>query len=64
VHRAANGKPLLFPDDPGVVGIATDVAVETTLPTAHLDDVAAIAAMMQRYAIPLEDVLAKSFSEG
>ena len=31
VHRAANGKPLLFPDDPGVVGIATDVAVETTL---------------------------------
>ena len=20
VHRAANGKPLLFPDDPGVVG--------------------------------------------
>jgi molybdopterin-guanine dinucleotide biosynthesis protein B len=64
VHRAANGKPLLFPDDPGVVGIATDVAVETTLPTAHLDDIAAIAAMMQRSAIPVEDVLTKSFSEG
>ena len=30
VHRAANGKPLLFPDDPGIVGIATDAAVETT----------------------------------
>ena len=30
VHRAANDKPLLFPDDPGIVGIATDVAVETT----------------------------------
>ena len=40
VHRAANGKPLLFPDDPGIVGIATDAAVETTLPVAHLDDVA------------------------
>jgi molybdopterin-guanine dinucleotide biosynthesis protein B len=64
VHRAANGKPLLFPDDPGVVGIATDVAVETTLPTAHLDDIEAIAAMMQRYALPLEELLAKSFSEG
>jgi molybdopterin-guanine dinucleotide biosynthesis adapter protein len=64
VHRTANGKPLLFPDDPGVVGIATDVAVETTLPTAHLDDIAAIAAMMQRSAIPVEDVLTKSFSEG
>ena len=33
VHRAANGKPLLFPDDPDVVGIATDIAVETTLPS-------------------------------
>jgi molybdopterin-guanine dinucleotide biosynthesis adapter protein len=63
VHRAANGKPLLFPDDPGVVGIATDAAVETTLPTAHLDDVEAIAAMMQRSAIPVEDMLAKSMSE-
>ena len=64
VHRAANGKRLLFPEDPGVVGIATDIAVETTLPTAHLDDIAAIAAMMQRSAISVEDVLAKSLSEG
>src|SRR5689334_22650492 len=24
VHRAGNGKPLLFPDDPGIVGIASD----------------------------------------
>ena len=64
VHRAANGKPLLFPDDPGVVGIATDVAVETTLPTAHLDDIEAIATMMQQSAISVEDVLAKSLSEG
>jgi molybdopterin-guanine dinucleotide biosynthesis protein B len=63
VHRAANGKPLLFPDDPGVVGIATDVAVETTLPVAHLDDVEAIAAMLRRSAISVEEVLAKSFSE-
>ena len=39
VHRAANGKPLLFPDDPGIVGIVTDAAVETTLPIAHLDDI-------------------------
>jgi molybdopterin-guanine dinucleotide biosynthesis protein B len=62
VHRAANGKPLLFPDDPGVVGIATDTAVETMLPTAHLDDVEAIAAMMLRSAIPVEDMLTKSMS--
>jgi len=63
VHRAANGKPLLFPDDPGIVGIATDAAVETALPTAHLDDIPVIAAMMQKSAIPVEDVLARSAPE-
>ena len=69
VHRAANAKPLLFPDDPDVVGIATDAVVETTLPAAHLDDIAAIAAMMQRSAMPVDDLLAndlltKSEAEG
>jgi molybdopterin-guanine dinucleotide biosynthesis adapter protein len=63
VHRVANNKPLLFPDDPGVVGIATDAVVETTLPTAHLDDVEAVAALLQRSAISVEDVLAKSATE-
>ena len=63
VYRAANGKPFLFPDDPGVVGIATDTPVETTLPTAHLDDIEAIAAMMLRSAVSVEEVLAKSEAE-
>lgn len=63
VHRAANGKPLLFPDDPGIAGIAADAAVETTLPVVHLDDIPAIAAMMQGSAIPVEDVLARSAGE-
>jgi molybdopterin-guanine dinucleotide biosynthesis protein B len=64
VFRAANEKPLLFPDDPGIVGIATDTAVETRLPTAHLDDIEAVAAMMLKSAISLEDVLAKSEAGG
>ena len=64
VYRAANEKPLLFPDDSGIVGIATDTAVETTLPTAHLDDIEAVAAMMLKSAISLEDVLAKCEAEG
>ena len=55
VHRAANGKPLLFPDDPAIAGIATDGAIETALPVAHLDDIPAVAAMMQRSAIGIED---------
>ena len=58
VHRSANGKPLLFPDDAGIVGIAADVAVETRLPTAHLDDIPAIAAMLRRSAISLDDLMA------
>ena len=64
VYRAANGKPLLFPDDPDVVGIASDTVVETTLPTAHLDDIAAVAAMMRKSAISIEDLLAKCEAEG
>jgi len=63
VHRHANNKPLLFPDDPGIVGIATDVAVATALPTAHLDDVEAVAALLQRSAMSVEDVLAKRTTE-
>jgi molybdopterin-guanine dinucleotide biosynthesis adapter protein len=50
VHRKANGKPPLFPGDPAIAGIATDSPVETTLPVAHLDDIPAVAAMMQKYA--------------
>src|ERR1700687_224432 len=63
VHRAANGKAVLFPDDPGIVGIATDAELETTLPVAHLDDIPAIAAMMQRSALGIEEVLARSVTE-
>jgi molybdopterin-guanine dinucleotide biosynthesis protein B len=63
VHRAANGKPLLFPDDAGIVGIASDVAIETTLPTAHLDDIAGVAAMLRRAAISLDEVLAMAAAE-
>ena len=63
MHRAANGKGVLFPDDPDIVGIATDAALETALPVAHLDDIPAIAAMMQRSAISVEELLARSVSK-
>jgi len=58
VHRAANGKPLLFPEDAAIAGIVTDIPVETVLPTAHLDDIPAVADMMQRAAVAVEDILA------
>jgi molybdopterin-guanine dinucleotide biosynthesis adapter protein len=63
VHRADNGKPLLFPGDPAISGLATDAAVETVLPVAHLDDIPAVAAMIQRYAMPVGDLLARNVSE-
>ena len=59
-HRAANGKGLLFPADPQIVGIATDADIKTDLPLAHLDDIAAIAAMMRASATSVEDVLARN----
>jgi molybdopterin-guanine dinucleotide biosynthesis protein B len=63
VQRAANGKPALFRDDTGIVGIATDAKLETRLPVAHLDDVKAIAAMIQASAVDIEDVLAQKMAE-
>jgi molybdopterin-guanine dinucleotide biosynthesis adapter protein len=62
VHRKANGKAPLFPDDPAIAGIATDATLETALPVAHLDDIPAVAAMMRKFAIPVEEVLAASVS--
>jgi len=62
VHRAANGKPLLFPNDPAIVGIASDVDIATTLPTVHLDDIPALAALMLRSAMLVADVLAAAAS--
>jgi molybdopterin-guanine dinucleotide biosynthesis protein B len=62
VYRKANGKPPLFPENPAIAGIATDAAIETTLPVAHLDDIPAVAAMMRKYAIAVEDVFAASLS--
>jgi molybdopterin-guanine dinucleotide biosynthesis protein B len=63
VYRAANEKPALFPDDPGIVGIASDTKLETQLPVAHLDDIKAVAALMRASAVDIEDVLAKSKPE-
>jgi len=64
VYRAANGKPFLFPEDDAIAGVVSDVTVETLLPTAHLDDVPAVAAMMRRLAISIEDISAMATAEG
>ena len=59
VHRRANDKPLLFPDDPDIVGLVTDAdGLDAGLPTVHLDDIEAVADLLQRSATPLDDVRA------
>ena len=53
VHRAANGKPLLYPDDPSIVAIASDAPPPFPLPHVHLDDVSAVAALVLEHAEPM-----------
>jgi molybdopterin-guanine dinucleotide biosynthesis protein B len=55
IHRAAAGKPLLHPDDPSIVAIATDAALPgAPIPVLDLDDVDAIAELLVREAAPLD----------
>ncbi len=53
VHRLANEKPLLHPQDPHIVAIASDAVTQAPIPCVHLDDVAAISAMILAKAAPL-----------
>jgi molybdopterin-guanine dinucleotide biosynthesis protein B len=64
VHRAGNGRPWLFPDDSGIVGIVTDAKAETRLPVVDLDDIDAVAALIMRSAIPIEDLFTAATVQG
>jgi molybdopterin-guanine dinucleotide biosynthesis protein B len=63
VHRKDSGKPPLFPDDSAIACIATDAVIETALPVAHLDDIPSVAALMRKYALPIEEILAAHAGE-
>ncbi len=43
VHRPANGKPLLYPENPNIIAIATDAPLEAPLPVLDLNDIDAVA---------------------
>jgi molybdopterin-guanine dinucleotide biosynthesis protein B len=49
VHRRASHAPLLYPDDPHVVAVATDEPLETSLPQLDLRQPAAIARFIVRH---------------
>jgi molybdopterin-guanine dinucleotide biosynthesis protein B len=53
VHRAAVGKPLLYPGDPNIVALASDVRPQgLQLPYADLSDIEAIAELVDELARP------------
>ncbi|WP_027283780.1 molybdopterin-guanine dinucleotide biosynthesis protein B [Rubritepida flocculans] len=53
VHRAANGKPWIFPEDPMIRAVASDTPPPEGAPESfHLDDAPAIAAALLRLAVP------------
>lgn len=49
VHRVAVGTPLLFPEDPFIVALATDARLATGLPVFGLVDYVGIAAFLVRH---------------
>ena len=60
VFRAANGRPALHPDDPRILGIASDTPFpQAGVPVVGLDDVEAIADLVLACAEPLAAVLAR-----
>jgi molybdopterin-guanine dinucleotide biosynthesis protein B len=57
IHRAAVGKPLLYPDDPQMVAIASDPELpDAPIPHVSLNDVDAIADLVERHAVSPETV--------
>ena len=59
VFRASVGKPLLHPDDPNIVAIASDGPVTAGVPVVLLDDIDAVADILMTCAAPRDVVLAR-----
>jgi molybdopterin-guanine dinucleotide biosynthesis protein B len=58
VHRAVVGKPLLYPDDPWIVAVASDGPVpNAALPVISLDDVDKVIDVMLVESMPVERIL-------
>jgi len=56
VHRAANAKPWMHPDMPGIVAVASDTPPPYDLPRAGLDQVEAIADLVLAHAREIKDI--------
>jgi molybdopterin-guanine dinucleotide biosynthesis protein B len=59
VYRAAVGKPLLHPEDPNIVAIASDGKVAASVSVVSLNDIEAVADILVDKAAPLDTVMAR-----
>jgi molybdopterin-guanine dinucleotide biosynthesis protein B len=58
VHRGMLGAPLLAPDDPAIIAVASDIVLPAAkVPVIHLDDVDRIVDVLVRHAAPRDTVL-------
>jgi molybdopterin-guanine dinucleotide biosynthesis protein B len=54
IHRIANGKPLLYPQDPHIVAVASDSALpQVPLPVLDLNDIEPIADLLLARAVAI-----------
>lgn len=57
IHRAELAKPLLYPEDPFIVGVASDGEVKgCPLPVIDLDDIEAVADFVDQHAAPVDGI--------
>jgi molybdopterin-guanine dinucleotide biosynthesis adapter protein len=54
IHRIANGKPLIHPEDLHIVAVASDSALpKSKVPVVDLNDIEAIADLLLKHAVPI-----------
>ena len=54
IHRAVVGKRLLYPNDPGIVALASDPEIpDAPIPHVSLNDIKAIADLVERHAVEI-----------
>src|SRR5450759_69128 len=54
IHRIANGKPLIHPEDLHIVAVASDSALPAAqVPVVDLNDIEAIADLLLKHAVPI-----------
>jgi molybdopterin-guanine dinucleotide biosynthesis protein B len=59
IHRVANGKPLLQPEDPHIVAVACDTPLpQAKVPVIDLNDVDAVVDLLLARAVPIATVKA------